>query len=159
MTPSDDLRDLYQDLVLDHSRTPRNFRTLENANRHAEGDNPLCGDRVALFLRLGDDGRIEDVAFQGQGCAISTASSSILTTLIKGKTPEDAEQLVRYVQAKCSTRPGAPEPSPPFALSSEEATRLEALAGVRAYPMRVKCATLAWHALRRALAEKVGPSA
>jgi nitrogen fixation NifU-like protein len=140
-----DLRDLYQEVILDHSKRPRNFRKPEGANRHADGYNPLCGDKVTIYLTV-RDGRVQDAAFQGSGCAISTASASMMTERLKGRTVEEAEALfARFHELLTSAEdPVAPAP---------ELGKLAAFAGVREYPMRVKCATLAWHTLRSALDE------
>ena len=136
-----DLRDLYQEVILDHNRRPRNFGPLPTANRRAEGHNPLCGDRVTVYLDLAG-GRLQDVAFQGSGCAISTASASLMTEALKGLTLEDARGLFKGFHDLVTL--GAAEGSP-------ELGKLAVFTGVREYPMRVKCATLAWHALRSAL--------
>jgi nitrogen fixation protein NifU and related proteins len=136
-----DLRDLYQEVILDHNRRPRNFGPLPTANRRAEGHNPLCGDRVTVYLDL-VDGRLEDVAFQGSGCAISTASASLMTEALKGLTLEEARGLFKGFHDLVTL--GAAEGSP-------ELGKLAVFTGVREYPMRVKCATLAWHALMAAL--------
>ena len=142
---ADDLADLYQELILDHSRHPANFRPMPGATRSVEGDNPLCGDRLRLFLRL-EDGRIADISFQGSGCAISMASTSLLTERLKGATLAEADGLFQAVHALLAG-PGAPAEG----ASPEELGALLALAGVRRFPMRVKCATLGWHALHAAL--------
>jgi nitrogen fixation NifU-like protein len=136
-----DLRDLYQEVILDHNRRPRNFGPLPGANRRAEGHNPLCGDRVTVYLDLAD-GRIQDIAFQGSGCAISTASASLMTEALRGLTLEDARGLFKGFHDLVTL--GAAEGSP-------EMGKLAVFTGVREYPMRVKCATLAWHALMAAL--------
>ncbi|MCO6415576.1 SUF system NifU family Fe-S cluster assembly protein [Siccirubricoccus sp. KC 17139] len=143
----DDLRDLYQEVILDHGRKPRNFRRLEDADRSARGDNPMCGDRLELFLKLGPDGRIADAAFQGRGCAISTASASLLTETVKGKTAEEAHALSDSFRelAMTGTCPHCQ------AALEEEMERLQPLSGVHEFPSRVKCATLAWHTLNAAL--------
>ena len=143
----DDLRDLYQEVILDHGRKPRNFRRLENANRAARGDNPLCGDRMELFVDLSPDGRIADAAFQGRGCAISMASASLMTETVKGKTPDEARDMATRFRemamtGTCPDCGGALE---------DEMDRLQALSGVHEFPSRVKCATLAWHTLNTAL--------
>jgi len=138
-----DLRDLYRDVVIDHNRNPRNFRELAAADRRVEGYNPLCGDRLVLYLKLGDS-RIEDASFQGAGCAISIASASLMTEAVKGRTEEEAQRFMREFQ-EMVTAPG--ESSAP-----ERMGKLAALAGVKDYPSRVKCATLSWHTLRAALA-------
>ena len=141
-----DLRELYQDIILDHGRHPRNFRKIEHPTHFAHGHNPLCGDRVTVYLTLDND-RIADVAFQGRGCAISTAAASLMTEVLKGKTVEEARALFSQFHARVTG--GEPLALPePFA---EEAERLEPLTGVKAYPARVKCATLSWHALEAAL--------
>ena len=136
-----DLRDLYQEVILDHNRRPRNFGPLPTANRRAEGHNPLCGDRVTVYLDLAD-GRLQDVAFQGSGCAISTASASLMTEALKGLTLEEARGLFKGFHDLVTL--GADEGSPDLG-------KLAVFTGVREYPMRVKCATLAWHALMAAL--------
>jgi nitrogen fixation protein NifU and related proteins len=141
-----DLRELYQDIILDHGRHPRNFRTIEHPTHTAKGHNPLCGDRVTVYLTMDGD-RIADVAFQGRGCAISTAAASLMTEVLKGKTEEQARELFAHFHARVTG--GAETPlSEPLA---EEMERLEPLTGVKAYPARVKCATLSWHALEAAL--------
>jgi nitrogen fixation protein NifU and related proteins len=135
-----DLQELYQEVILDHNRRPRNFRTLEGA-RKAEGFNPLCGDRLTVFLKV-DDGVVRDVAFQGSGCAISKASASLMTESIKGKTVADVAALFDRFQRMITAKPDSP---------LDQLGKLAALAGVRQFPVRVKCATLAWHTLRAAL--------
>jgi nitrogen fixation NifU-like protein len=141
-----DLRDLYQDLILDHGKHPRNFHALPQANREALGHNPLCGDRLVLNLEIGDGNIIKDAAFQGSGCAISVASASMMTEMLKGKKVADAERLFAYLHAACT---GAEAIA--TGIEEDDRDRLQALAGVRNYPMRVKCATLAWHTLQAAL--------
>jgi len=140
---SNDLGQLYQDVIIDHSRHPQNFRRLADATRTVEGMNPLCGDQITLYVRILDD-RIDDIAFEGVGCAISVASASLMTTALKGKGCEDALALFGSVHAMLTENPG-PE------LPPAELGKLAALSGVSAFPMRVKCATLVWHALRSAL--------
>jgi nitrogen fixation protein NifU and related proteins len=139
----DSLRELYQDVILDHSRHPRHFGALDGATHSGEGYNPLCGDRVKVFLRLDDGGRIADVGFEGKGCAISQASASLMTDMLIGRTPEEAEALMagflHLVKGEDTE------------LEGEERERLEVMAGVSAFPMRVKCATLAWHTMKSAL--------
>jgi nitrogen fixation NifU-like protein len=137
-----DLRELYQEVILDHNRSPRNRGRLENANGQAEGHNPLCGDEIDVTVRL-DDGRVAEIAFEGHGCAISTASASLMTEAVKGMTVEEADEIFRTFQAMV-TATGQPEEHP-------ELGDLEVLAGVREYPVRIKCATLPWHTLRAAL--------
>ena len=138
----EDLRDLYQEVIFDHNRNPRNFRIMENADRKVEGFNPLCGDRLTLFLKLNGE-VIEDASFQGSGCAISTASVSLMTEIIKGKTQDEAEQLFETFH-KMTT--GKDEE-----IQLEAIGKLAVLVGVREYPARVKCATLAWHTLDAAI--------
>jgi nitrogen fixation NifU-like protein len=139
-----DLRELYQDVILEHSKAPRNYRELSAANRKAEGFNPLCGDRYIVYLDLDGDA-VRDIAFQGSGCAISKASASLMTQSVKGKTQSQIEQLFQdfhnIVTGQTSAESCAPGVS-----------KLAVFAGVSAYPVRVKCATLAWHTLRAALA-------
>ena len=138
---SDSLSDLYQEVILDHNRRPRNFGPLPEANRRAEGYNPLCGDRVTVFLDVEDD-RIRDVRFEGAGCAISTASASLMTEALKGLSVEEARQLFHDFHELVTT--GAGEGSP-------ELGKLAVFSGVREFPMRVKCATLAWHTVLAAV--------
>ncbi|MFC1707774.1 Fe-S cluster assembly sulfur transfer protein SufU [Planctomycetota bacterium] len=139
-----DLRELYQQVILDHNRAPRNYRKIENASREVEGDNPLCGDRYTVYVELEGD-VIRDVAFEGSGCAISKASASLMTDSVKGLRREAAEAL--FKRFHCLVTGAEPEDD----ASAADLGRLEALAGVRAYPVRVKCASLAWHALAAAL--------
>ncbi len=141
-----ELRDLYQEVILDHNKRPRNFRALEGANRKAEGYNPLCGDRVTIYLRV-SDGKIEDVSFQGSGCAISKASASLMTDSLRGKTIEEAERLFDGFHQMVTSDPGT------FP-GLDELGKLSVFAGVCQFPARVKCATLAWHTLRSALEAK-----
>jgi nitrogen fixation NifU-like protein len=143
----DDLRDLYQEVILDHGRKPRNFRRLENADRTARGDNPMCGDRMELFLTLRSDGAIEDVAFQGRGCAISMASASLMTETVKGKSAAEAHILGERFRSLAMTGT-CPDCEANLA---DEMERLQPLSGVHEFPSRVKCATLAWHTLNAAL--------
>ncbi len=138
----DDLRDLYQEVVFDHNRNPRNFRPMEDADRVIEGHNPLCGDRITLYLKLDGD-RIADVSFQGQGCAISTASASLMTEIVKGKTLAEAEKLFEAFHKIVTGQDDD--------LKLEELGKLAVLAGVRQYPSRIKCATLPWHSLEAAI--------
>jgi nitrogen fixation NifU-like protein len=149
-----DLRELYQDIILDHGRHPRNFRAIAHPTHSAKGYNPLCGDRVTVYLTL-DGERIEDVSFDGRGCAISTASASLMTEILKGKTLAEADALFKGFHALIT---GQPVPALAQSLA-EDAERLEPLSGVAAYPTRVKCATLAWHAFDAALKTGAGKSA
>jgi nitrogen fixation NifU-like protein len=137
-----DLRDLYQELIVDHYRRPHNYGPLVGANRHAEGFNPLCGDRLTLSLNV-VDGMIKELRFEGVGCAISTASASLMTDALKGKTKAQAEAMFQHFQALVT---GTEKAEAPVSLG-----KLEVLAGVREFPVRVKCATLAWHTLLAAL--------
>jgi nitrogen fixation NifU-like protein len=137
-----ELRDLYQEVILDHSKRPRNFHALPSANRKAEGYNPLCGDRETVYLRV-EDGVLKDVAFEGSGCAISTASASMMTESLKGKTREEADALFERFHGLIT---GAAEGG-----AGPELGKLEVFSGVREFPVRVKCATLPWHTLKAAL--------
>ncbi len=143
----DDLRDLYQEVILDHGRKPRNFRRLDDATLTARGDNPMCGDRMELFLKTAPDGRIEQAAFQGRGCAISMASASLMTETVQGKSPEQAREMGEKFRAIAMTGT-CPDCGEAIA---EEMERLAPLSGVHEFPSRVKCATLAWHTLNAAL--------
>jgi nitrogen fixation NifU-like protein len=136
-----DLADLYQELILDHNRSPRNHGRLDDAGRMSEGYNPLCGDRVTVYLAL-DGEVISDVTFEGTGCAISTAAASLMTEAVKGKTMSEATALFERFR-EMVTADDAP--------GNESLGKLEAFAGVRKYPARVKCATLAWHTLKAAI--------
>jgi len=141
---ADSVRDLYREVILDHSRSPRNFGPLEDANREAEGFNPLCGDRLKLYLSV-EDGRVQDARFVGNGCAISTASASLLTEAAKGLPEAEALKLVEEFRRMVS---GESTPD------EEELGKLMVFAGVRDYPTRVKCATLAWHTLAAAVEQR-----
>jgi nitrogen fixation NifU-like protein len=136
-----ELNDLYRDVILDHNRQPRNFGGLDPADASVEGFNPMCGDRLTVRLRL-DDGKISDIRFEGQGCAISTASASMMTEAVKGRTRAEALRLFDRVHQLLTD-----EAAPP----ADELGKLAALSGVRAYPARVKCASLCWHTLASAL--------
>ena len=136
---SAELDDLYQEVILDHNKRPRNFRVMESGRR-AEGYNPLCGDRLTVYLQVDGD-VIKDVSFQGSGCAISKASASLMTDAMKGKTIGDAEALVQRFHQMITASPDAP---------AADLGKLTALAGVRQFPVRVKCASLAWHTLEAA---------
>lgn len=139
-----DLRELYQEVILDHNRRPRNFRAIEGANRHAEGYNPLCGDRLSLYLKIEGD-VIKDASFQGSGCAISKASASMMTDNVKGKTLDEARAMFDEFHQMVMGH-GGPHP--------ERLGKLAVFEGVRNYPARVKCASLAWHTLRAAVAAR-----
>lgn len=136
-----DLTDLYQEVILDHNKRPRNYRTIEGASHHAEGYNPLCGDRLNLYVDVDGD-VIKDVAFQGTGCAISKASASLMTDAVKGHTVAEARSLFQRFHTVVTTPPDQPV---------EDLGKLSVLAGVREFPVRVKCASLAWHTLKAAL--------
>ena len=138
-----DLRELYQEVILDHNKRPRNFHKLEGANRTAEGYNPLCGDQITVSLRLEDD-VIKDIGFQGSGCAISKASASLMTTSVKGKTQAEAEVLFDRVHTMLTGERDT-------TVDPHELGKLAVLSGVCEFPARVKCASLAWHTLRAAL--------
>lgn len=143
----DDLRELYQDTILGHNKSPRNFRVLEDASHEADGYNPLCGDRLTLYARVNEDGLVEEVTFQGTGCAISKASASLMTDFVKGKTRDEVQKDFDRFHQLVTSLPNLPAEIGGLG-------KLAVFAGVREYPMRVKCATLAWHALRAALEEE-----
>ncbi|MGQ0657786.1 MAG: Fe-S cluster assembly sulfur transfer protein SufU [Chromatiales bacterium] len=136
-----DLNDLYREVIVDHNRSPRNFRKLADATRRAEGYNPLCGDKLTLYVRT-SDGVINDVAFEGSGCAISVASASLMTESLKGKTEAEAESLFEKFHALVTDAGDENDPA---------LGKLTVLAGVKQYPSRIKCATLCWHAMHAAL--------
>jgi len=144
----DDLRDLYQEVILDHGRRPRNLRAIADASASAQGHNPLCGDQIKVYLKLGPDERVEDAAFEGKGCAISVASASLMTEMVRGRRPDEIERLFGGLHYRCTGQGTAPS----IAGLEEEMEKLEVLSGVREFPVRVKCATLAWHTLQAALA-------
>jgi nitrogen fixation NifU-like protein len=138
-----ELKDLYRDVILDHNKRPRNFGQLENPDARADGHNPLCGDRLTLSLKMNGD-RVEDVRFEGKGCAISTASASLMTEAIKGKDRAAIDELFTRVHALLTEQDAVPSP---------ELGKLAALSGVREFPARVKCASLCWHTLNAALGQ------
>jgi len=142
-----DLRELYQETILDHSKHPKNFGKLEDATHHAEGYNPLCGDRVEVFVAL-DGERLKDIRFIGQGCAISTASASLMTETLKGKTLDEALALFEVLHELVTGREHHGRSGEP------DLGKLAVLEGVKQYPLRVKCATLPWHALKNAMTGK-----
>jgi nitrogen fixation NifU-like protein len=142
-----DLRELYQTTILDHNRRPRNFRRIEGSARHADGYNPLCGDKVSVQVEVEND-RVRDVAFQGAGCAISTASASLMTEAVKGRTLAEAEDLFQRFHELLTGEAGS------GTTDAEKLGKLAVFSGVREFPVRVKCATLAWHTLRAALEER-----
>jgi nitrogen fixation NifU-like protein len=143
-----DLKDLYRDVIVDHNRKPRNFRVIEGADRHADGYNALCGDKLTLYVSL-DGERIADVSFQGAGCAISVASASLLTEAVRGKTVPEVEKLFESMHSLLTD---AESPVDPASLG-----KLGALSGVREFPARVKCASLCWHTLDAALHRQAEP--
>lgn len=143
-----ELNELYQEVILDHNRRPRNFRVIDPASRQQEGYNPLCGDRLTLYVTV-QDGVIADVAFQGSGCAISKASASLMTEALKGKTVGEARALFDRFHAMITSSPDTPV---------DDLGKLAVLAGVREFPTRVKCASLAWHTLKAAVVDEAdGP--
>jgi nitrogen fixation NifU-like protein len=142
-----DLKDLYRDVIIDHNRNPRNFGRLEPADAHAEGFNPLCGDRLDLYVALDGD-RIRDLRFEGKGCAISVASASLMTEALKGRTRADAQRYFDAVHGLLTRADYAP---------AIDLGKLAALSGVREFPVRVKCASLCWHTLNAALANRAQP--
>lgn len=136
-------RALYEQVILDHNKNPRNFRKMEDADRQIEGFNPLCGDRFTVYLKLDGD-KIGDISFDGSGCAISKSSASVMSTVLKGKTLEEAETLFRLFHQMITADLDAP-------VDEAALGKLKVFSGVRAYPVRIKCATLAWHALEAAI--------
>ena len=141
------LKELYQEIILDHGKNPRNLRKTENFNKDAKGHNPLCGDKVHIFLKLNENKKLEDISFEGQGCAISMASASIMTDLLKGKEVKEVKEIVNdfleMIKEKDEINTNL--------LKDDEKTKLMCLSGVKQYPMRVKCATLSWHTLTSAI--------
>ena len=140
-----DLRDLYRDVIVDHNRAPRNFRRIAEATRSAEGFNPLCGDKLVVYLSM-DGGRIADISFEGSGCAISVAAASLMTESLMGKTEAEAEDLFARMHALLTDEAAQS--------TAIDLGKLGALSGVRAYPSRVKCASLCWHTFRAALEDR-----
>ena len=141
------LKELYQEIILDHGKNPRNLGKFENFNKDAKGHNPLCGDKVHLFLKLDENKKVNDISFEGEGCAISMASASIMTDLIKGKNENEVKEIIEkfldMIKEKDDINTNL--------LKDDEKIKLMSLGGVKNYPMRVKCATLSWHALSSAL--------
>ena len=141
------LKELYQEIILDHGKNPRNLRKTENFNKDAKGHNPLCGDKVHIYLKLNENKKVEDISFEGQGCAISMASASIMTDLVKGKEEKEVKEIVNdfleMIKEKDEIKTNL--------LNDDEKTKLMCLSGVKQYPMRVKCATLSWHTLTSAI--------
>ena len=145
-----DLKDLYQDIILEHGKSPRNFGKCEKYTHQAKGYNPLCGDKVEIFLKLNNEKKVENLTFEGSGCAISMASTSIMTELFKGKPLETAKKIIEaFLNMVKNTREIKSED-----LNEDQKTKIMSLSGVKQYPMRVKCATLAWHTLTSAMEGK-----
>ena len=142
-----DLKDLYQEIILDHGKNPRNLRKTENFNKDAKGHNPLCGDKVHVYLKLDEDKKVQDISFEGQGCAISMASASIMTDLVKGKEEHEVKEIVKDFLEMIKEKDQLNNKI----LEDNEKTKLMCLSGVKKYPMRVKCATLSWHTLTSAI--------
>ena len=141
------LKELYQELILEHGKNPRNLRKTENFNKDANGNNPLCGDNVHVYLKLNNQRKVEDISFEGSGCAISMASASIMTDLIKGKSDNEAKEIIEDFLGMIKENPELKN----NILKEDDKTKLMCLSGVKQYPMRVKCATLSWHTLTSAM--------
>ena len=141
------LKELYQEIILEHGKNPRNLGKPENFNKDAKGNNPLCGDNVHIYLKLNDQRKVEDISFEGSGCAISMASASIMTDLIKGKSDNEAKEIIQDFLDMIKENPELKSDI----LKDDEKTKLMCLSGVKQYPMRVKCATLSWHTLVSAM--------
>ena len=141
------LKELYQEIILDHGKNPRNLRKTENFNKDAKGHNPLCGDKVHVYLKLDEDKKVQDISFEGQGCAISMASASIMTDLVKGKEEQEVKEIVKDFLEMIKEKDKLNNKI----LEENEKTKLMCLSGVKKYPMRVKCATLSWHTLTSAI--------
>ena len=142
----DELRELYQEVILDHGKQPRNFRRPDHPTNEAAGKNPLCGDQLVVYLDIGEDGTIKDASFVGKGCAISMASASMMTEIVKGKSVADAQKLFDSFHHMCTDDDADPIPD-----EDEDIEKLQVLSGVRQFPVRVKCATLPWHTLSAAI--------
>jgi len=141
------IKELYQEIILEHGKNPRNLRKTDNFNKDAKGYNPLCGDKVHVYLKLDEKKKIEDASFEGSGCAISMASASIMTDLVKGKEAKEVKEIVNDFLGMIKENPELKSKN----LKDEEKTKLMCLSGVKQYPMRVKCATLSWHTLTSAI--------
>ncbi len=141
------LKELYQEIILDHGKNPRNLRKTENFNKEATGYNPLCGDKVHVYLKLNENKKVEDISFEGSGCAISMASASIMTDLIRGRKENEVKDIVKDFLYMIKEKPELSSKN----LKDDEKTKLMCLSGVKQYPMRVKCATLSWHTLTSAI--------
>ena len=144
------LKELYQEIILEHGKNPRNFGKTENFNKDAKGDKPLCGDNVKVYLKMNSDKKVEDISFEGSGCAISMASASIMTDLVKNKSEEESKEIVEDFLKMITEETDLKNDL----LTKEEKTKLMCLSGVKKFPMRVKCATLSWHTLISAIDEK-----
>ncbi|MSP10849.1 MAG: SUF system NifU family Fe-S cluster assembly protein [Pelagibacteraceae bacterium] len=144
------LKELYQEIILEHGKNPKNLGKTENFNKEAKGNNPLCGDNVHVYLKLNDKKNVEDISFEGSGCAISMASASIMTDLIKGKNLIEAKEIIEDFLGMIKENPELHSKN----LTDDEKTKLMCLSGVKQYPMRVKCATLSWHTLVSAFENK-----
>ena len=144
------LKQLYQDIILEHGKSPRNLGKCEGYSHEAKGYNPLCGDKVHVYLKLNEKKKIEDVSFEGSGCAISIASASIMTDLVKGKEESEVKEIVKDFLGMIKVNPSLNSKN----LKDDEKTKLMCLSGVKQYPMRVKCATLSWHTLISAIDNK-----
>ena len=142
-----ELKELYQEIILEHGKNPRNLNKMENFNKEAKGHNPLCGDKVHVFLKLNEKKKVEDISFEGSGCAISMASASIMTDLVKGKDESNIKEIVNDFLNMIKENPELNSKN----LKDDEKTKLMCLSGVKKYPMRVKCATLSWHTLNSAM--------
>ena len=142
-----DLKELYQEIILDHGKNPRNLRKTENFNKDAKGHNPLCGDNVHIYLKLNENKKVEDISFEGHGCAISMASASIMTELMKDKKNPEVKEILNDFLDMIKQSPELKSQL----IKEDEKTKLMSLSGVKRYPMRVKCATIAWHALASAM--------
>ena len=141
------LKELYQEIILEHGKNPRNLGKTENFNKDAKGHNPLCGDKVHIYLKLNENKKVEDISFEGEGCAISMASASIMTDLVKGKEENDVKEIVNDFLEMIKKK----DEIETNLLKDDEKTKLMCLSGVKQYPMRVKCATLSWHTLTSAI--------
>ena len=141
------LKELYQEIILEHGKNPRNLRKTENFNKEATGYNPLCGDKVHIYLKLNENKKVEDISFEGSGCAISMASASIMTDLIRGRNENEVNEIVKDFLYMIKEKPELSSKN----LKDDEKTKLMCLSGVKQYPMRVKCATLSWHTLTSAI--------
>ena len=144
------LKELYQEIILEHGKNPRNIGKTENFNKDAKGHNPLCGDSVHVYLKLDNKNKVEDISFEGSGCAISMASASIMTDLVKGKEENEVREITNDFLGMIKINPNLKSKN----LSDDEKTKLMCLSGVKQYPMRVKCATLSWHTLTSAINNK-----